>query len=193
MFNWGAFLIYAIIASFTPGPNNIMAMSNANHGGLKRSVPFNFGVMIGFIIILILSAFLCTILTELIPSIELPLKIIGAGYMLYLAWQIYRTSSIVEGEYVSKGFFTGIVMQFVNVKGIIFAITIMQSYILPVYSGQAVTIVGFAMLIGLMALAATTCWSLFGSVFKKVFSEQQRVVSIMMAVLLAYCAISLFY
>ncbi len=30
------FLIYVIVTTFTPGPNNIMAMTNAMHDGFKE-------------------------------------------------------------------------------------------------------------------------------------------------------------
>ena len=33
MFNWFAFLTYAVITAATPGPNNIMSMSNGGGAG----------------------------------------------------------------------------------------------------------------------------------------------------------------
>lgn len=35
MFNWFAFLTYAVITAATPGPNNIMSMSNGGRLGFK--------------------------------------------------------------------------------------------------------------------------------------------------------------
>ncbi len=42
--NFSAFLSYVIITTFTPGPNNIMSMSNASRYGFRKSLPFNVGV-----------------------------------------------------------------------------------------------------------------------------------------------------
>ena len=42
MFNWFAFLTYAVITAATPGPNNIMSMSNGGRLGFKGALPFNF-------------------------------------------------------------------------------------------------------------------------------------------------------
>ncbi|WP_312815044.1 hypothetical protein [Sedimentibacter sp.] len=43
--NLSAFISYAFITSFTPGPNNIMSMTNATKYGFKKSLPFNFDNM----------------------------------------------------------------------------------------------------------------------------------------------------
>lgn len=48
MFNWFAFLTYAVITAATPGPNNIMSMSNGGRLGFKGALPFNFGILAGF-------------------------------------------------------------------------------------------------------------------------------------------------
>ena len=43
MFSWFSFLTYAIVTAVTPGPNNIMSMSNASRKGFHRALPFNLG------------------------------------------------------------------------------------------------------------------------------------------------------
>ena len=46
--NFTAFVSYVLITTFTPGPNNIMSMSNASRYGFKRSIMFNVGVFLAF-------------------------------------------------------------------------------------------------------------------------------------------------
>lgn len=46
--NFAAFISYALITTFTPGPNNIMSMSNASRYGFKKSIMFNVGVFLVF-------------------------------------------------------------------------------------------------------------------------------------------------
>lgn len=43
-----SFLLFVFISSFTPGPNNFLAMTYANQHGLKKSMQFCFGVALGF-------------------------------------------------------------------------------------------------------------------------------------------------
>ena len=82
MSNVTAFLSYVIITTFTPGPNNIMAMSNATRYGFKKSIRFNAGVFFGFLILMVLSSFLSVTLYSLIPSIKPLMTLIGDSSIL---------------------------------------------------------------------------------------------------------------
>lgn len=52
MFAWSTFLTYAFITAITPGPNNIMSWGNGMKQGFVRALPFNFGVLFGFLIVM---------------------------------------------------------------------------------------------------------------------------------------------
>ena len=52
-----SFLLYVFVMSFTPGPNNIMAMLFANQYGFKKTLRFCLGVGAGFFVIMILSSY----------------------------------------------------------------------------------------------------------------------------------------
>ena len=93
MFNWFAFLTYAVITAATPGPNNIMSMSNGGRLGFKGALPFNFGILAGFAAVMLICTAFCSTLTELIPAVKTPMLIAGAAYMLHLAWATYKRAS----------------------------------------------------------------------------------------------------
>ena len=78
MFHWASFLTYAAVTSVTPGPNNIMSMSNANRRGFRGAMPFNFGILSGFFIVMLLCTAFCSLLSTWIPKIKMPLLIAGA-------------------------------------------------------------------------------------------------------------------
>lgn len=88
-----SFLLFVFISSFTPGPNNFLAMTYANQHGLKRSINFCFGVAFGFFILTSLCSFFNVVLLNILPIIEFPLKILGVAYMLYLAIKILTSKS----------------------------------------------------------------------------------------------------
>lgn len=75
MFNFGLFLSYAVIVTFTPGPNNIMSLYNASQNGFKKNVGFSLGVSSGFMVILTLCSFLNYALNQILPTIQ-PLSLI---------------------------------------------------------------------------------------------------------------------
>lgn len=192
MFNWFSFFTYAVVTAVTPGPNNIMSMSNGGRKGFKGALPFNFGIGVGFSIVMLLCTAFCSLLSSLIPKIKTSMLAVGAAYMLYLAWETFRSGSNIEENHSRDGFVSGLLLQFINPKIYIYCIMSMEAYILPYYLGQVIPLVGFALLLALIGFAATLCWSAFGSIFKWLFSRHAKVVNTVMALLLVCCAVSLF-
>ncbi|MFJ6266291.1 LysE family transporter [Lysinibacillus xylanilyticus] len=188
-----SFLVFVIITSFTPGPNNIMAMTFANKHGLTSTLQFCIGVGVGFFTITGLSSLFNVVLTNIMPMIEFPLTILGVGYMLFLALKILTSkenNSDKEEENNRSLFFVGVLLQFVNPKGILFGITVVATYILPYYSSN-ISYFLFSIFLGLVGILSTFSWALFGSVFQKILLQYRRSFNIVMALLLVYSAISI--
>ena len=193
MHQWVSFLTYAVVTAAKPGPNNLMSMSNGSRRGFKGALPFNLGIWVGFSMVMLLCTVGCSLLSTLIPKIRLPMLIVGASYMLYLAWATFRSSDALEDVHRQDGFWSGLFLQFVNPKGYLYAIISMEAYVLPFYSGQIAPLFGFAMLLAFIGFLFTVCWSAFGSTFRWLFSRHAKVVNTVMAALLVYCAVSLFF
>ncbi len=119
--------------------------------------------------------------------------IIGSLYMLWLAWKTFRSSSEIKEDHSRSGFISGLLLQFVNPKIYIYCIVSMEAYILPFYQGKWVELIFFAMLLAFIGFVFTLCWALFASVFKLLFSKYAKVTNTVMALLLVYCAASLFF
>ena len=192
MFNWIQFLTYAVSTTMTPGPNNIMSMSNASRAGLKKSYPFNIGIWCGFSIVMIICALFTSALSALIPKIRTPMLVLGACYMLYLAWKTFRRPTVIEEKSSPMGFLNGFVLEFMNPKIFIYGIVSMEGYILPYYEGNWPALIAFAILLATIGCFFNICWALFGTIFSVLFSKYGKITNTIMALLLVYCAISLF-
>ena len=182
MFHLYDFLIYCFITAYTPGANNLLAMSNAIRLGFRRSLRFLFGIVAGF-----------TTLYSLLPKVKLVMQILGAAYMLYLARKVWKSSADLEtGGGKETGFLSGVVLQFANPKIYIYAITAMSLYILPVYQ-TTLSLAGFAVILSLIGASGCFIWAMFGAAFCKFFSRHAKPVNTVMALLLVYCAVALFH
>ncbi len=193
MINLVPFLSYVFVTTFTPGPNNIMSMTNANRDGFKRTINFNFGVFAGFVVIMLACSYFNLLLFNLIPRIKIFMGIIGSVYMIYLAYKIF-TSKHAEGESHStymNSFLTGFMLQFVNPKVILYGITAISSFIIPYYNTHAALIL-FSLLLAFVGFVSTTCWALFGALFQKFLSKYRKAFNITMSLLLLYSAIAIF-
>ncbi|PEN41608.1 lysine transporter LysE [Bacillus toyonensis] len=187
-----SFLLFIFISSFTPGPNNFLAMTYANQYGLKRSMQFCFGVAFGFFILTSLCSFFNVVLLNILPIIKFPLKVLGVTYMLYLAFKILTSKgSTNPSEKDNKNLFTvGISLQFVNPKGILFGLTVVSTFILPYYNSYSSFLL-FSLFLGVVGLMSTCSWSLFGSIFQKLLIKHNQLFNIIMAVLLVFSAVSI--
>lgn len=193
LFSWVNFLSYAVVTAITPGPNNILSMTHASRVGFRRSFPFHLGVWWGFSLVMLLCTVFCQFLAELIPVIKTPMLIAGALYLLWLAWKTFRSPPLEGSTSDGGGFLSGFVLQFINPKICIYCLVSMEAYILPAYQGQWGALVFFALLLAFIGFLFTLCWALFGSLFQLLFSKYARITNTLMALLLVYCAVSLFF
>lgn len=187
------FLTFSLLAIFTPGPNNIMALCIAGKYGFKRCLPFNLGVTVGFLLLMAACIAFSYVLYDALPGIKPVMSAVGAAYMLYLAWRTIRSSKGGGGPVRdSAGFIPGILLQFVNPKGILFCITVASSYLVP-YARGVLPMAGYMLLLEVFIILSTCMWAAFGAVFQRVIERHNTVFNIVMAALLVYCAVSLFF
>lgn len=190
--NVAAFLTYIIITAITPGPNNIMSMTHASRMGFIKSYPFNLGIFVGTTMVMVLTTLFSSLFFNYIPKAEPVMLFIGAGYLLYLAYKIMTSGKEIRtGKMTEARFIPGVLLQFINPKLYIYSITAMGSYILPHYK-ETGTLLLFAFFLAVVGFSCTVLWALFGSLFRKLFSDQGMLINTIMALLLVYSAISLF-
>jgi threonine/homoserine/homoserine lactone efflux protein len=128
------------------------------------------------------------LLYNAIPKIEPIMRYLGAAYILWLAWALFNEHK-KEGKksLETNSIITGAALQFINVKVIIYSITVMSTFVLPYYK-DIWSIILFIIILAVVGFSSTCVWTLFGSVFEKVFRERKKLVNIVMALLLVYCA-----
>lgn len=192
MFRLFDFLIYCFITAYTPGANNLLSMNYAIRLGFRRSFRFNLGILAGFTIVMTACTVFSTTLYSFLPKVKIVMQLLGGAYMLYLAWKVWKSSSVPEAETGKEaGFLSGMVLQFANPKIYIYAITAMSLYILPVYHSAA-ALTGFTVLLSVIGASGSFVWALFGSAFCRFFSKHTKVINTVMALLLVYCAVAMF-
>jgi threonine/homoserine/homoserine lactone efflux protein len=168
-----------------------MSLSNGLRLGWRRSLPFNCGVWLGVSVITLLCALGADALNSAFPRLQEPLRFLGAAYLLYLAFVLWRSPILAEKNNNPAGFGAGCFLQFINAKFYLYCIVSLQIYILPFYRGATAQLLAFALLLGFIAFFFTLCYSVFGSVFRQAFRTYARVTNTVMALSLVYCATAL--
>lgn len=192
MFNWVPFLTYVLVTTLTPGPNNTLSMLNGNHYGYKGTVKFLLGVSTGFFIIMLLSGYFNLLLANIMPKIQVIMRVVGSVYMLYLAYKIMTSTNKNNGEeeFGLNTFKRGLLLQFVNPKVILYGITLYATFIIP-YFHHNLEIFLLSILFAAIAFLGTTSWALFGALFQSFLSKHHRLFKFSMGALLIYSALSI--
>lgn len=185
-------LSYAVAASFTPGPNNLMALDGARRAGFRRMRPFVCGVAAGCFGIVLLACLLNLALYRWIPGIKLAMGLLGTAYMLWLAWRIVRSTGAPSGsdEIPIRRIYslrTGFWLQFINPKLLMYAVTAVSTFVMP-YSLSMLQMFGVSLLLGAVALASSGSWALFGALFQPWLMRHEKRFNLVMALLLVYSA-----
>ena len=196
---WLSFFIYSVLTALLPGPNNILAINSTMSIGYQRSRPLLWGIYAGFTTVIFLSAVFTEFLAGSLTIVFQYLKYVGAIYLVYLSWTVIKSkpldTSDLDNPDLQKDkkndFWKGFVLQFVNVKIIIYGITAFSSFILPNYQ-TVIAIISFVIFLSCVGSGATFIWAIAGQKLAIFLNKHFKIVNITMAILLLYCAVSLF-
>ena len=181
-----AFVVFATVMFFTPGPNNIMVLSSGLTYGFRRTMPHILGVTFGFAFMVGAVGLGFGTVFIAFPVLQTILKYAGAAYLIYLAAAIAMSGPPKPGE-ASRGpltFWQGAMFQWVNVKGWVAIIGTITAY--AAIAKFPLNIVLQVLIFLLMGTASITTWTLFGSALRPFLTSPRavRVFNIAMALLL---------
>ena len=187
-------IFFSIAAAFTPGPNNIVGSYSGFNFGIKKSLPLIAGVTFGYTFLLIvLAAGLITVF-KTYPLLQIILKILGSGFLIYLAYKIAFKNKL-EQRSVSNpvNFFDTFTFQFINPKGVIIGITSISTFVEAGsnYLFHSFVVIGVS---SCVAITSITSWCLLGKFLRR-FATNKKFIQIfnyVMSFLLIVC-VTMFY
>lgn len=109
---------------FTPGPNVILLTASGARFGFRATLPHVFGVAIGVgVIAALMGLGVGTLMLEM-PGLTMVLKLIAAGWILWMAWALVRAGGLSTGTADERPFtvWQAVLFQWVNPK--IWAVTL---------------------------------------------------------------------
>ena len=192
-------LIYMLVGGITPGPNNLMCLYLGARGGFSGARRFMIGSMGSVFVKMLLCGLLNLALASLIPGIVPYMKWLGAAYMLYLGVHILL-AGIKESKQAaneadepqreaSSTYRDGILLQVLNIKSWIYALSIFSIYVVP-YSAHFSSILLWSAAATLVLIVCSLLWTFFGAAIKRVYAQYRLPCDIVMCASLIYCAVT---
>ncbi|MCK0130734.1 LysE family translocator [Flavobacteriaceae bacterium F08102] len=152
------------LLAITPGPDNIYVLIQSLTNGVKFGLATVYGLMTGCLIHTSLVAFGVSAIIKANDALFFALKIVGATYLLYLAYRVFKSSStiILEGNLEKQKtkfqlFKQGFMMNVLNPKVSIFFLALFPGFL---FSTTLSTVLQFYVLGLLFILISLVIFSL---------------------------------
>ncbi|AXG71566.1 homoserine/homoserine lactone efflux protein [Kordia sp. SMS9] len=130
------FVTATFLLAISPGPDNIYVLMQSIVNGRKYGIATVLGLMIGCIIHTTLVAFGASTILKQNPTLFFIVKLLGALYLVYLAYKVYKSSGAIElgnGAVPKKSVFElfkqGFIMNVLNPKVTLFFLALFPGFL----------------------------------------------------------------
>lgn len=189
--------LFAFATSITPGPNNAMLFASGVNFGIRRTLPHLLGVTLGFTFMMLAVGLGVGFVFEAVPGLYSALRILGAIYLLHLAWRMARSAppaalaadagqqrAAAAARVAPMTFLQATAFQWVNPKAVMMCVTAASAYGSPDRPVLgALTVAGVFFVAGMPCVAL---WAVLGSLMRGLLQDRRRLMAFnwVMAILL---------
>lgn len=158
-----AFTLTSLLLAVAPGPDNLGVLSLGLSRGRRAASGFAFGCAAGCLVHTLLAAVGVSALIAASPTAFTALKLVGAAYLLYLAWQAFRSSGVrlaTAGGDAERRFWPyvgrGLIANAINPKVGLFFLAFLPQFVSPgANAGTQIVLLG-----GIFTLSAMLVFQL---------------------------------
>lgn len=170
---------FAIVSSFTPGPNNLLLMSSAALYGWQRTMPHMIGVLLGFAVLMTIAVSGLGAAVLQWPKLLITVRVLGALWLTWMSWRFIRSAisrpvgaDSANVAPIGRPFrlYEAMLFQWINPKALILAVSSAGAFVSITDSAylRTVIVVGVFFVVGLFSL---TSWTFAGSALNRLLAS----------------------
>jgi len=183
---------FALAASISPGPVNIVALGTGAQYGLAASMRHVTGATFGFALLLLLTGLGLHELLSHWPHLTRIIQWAGVAFLFFMAYKLVIDDGQLGADKTSKGpsLVSGAAMQWLNPKAWLASLAGMGAY---AANGDSILVWKFTAVYFVICYGSIACWAYAGSFLRQYLRDPKRVrlFNRLMALLLAGSAIYL--
>lgn len=183
---------FALAASISPGPVNLVTLGTGAQFGLRPAMRYVTGATVGFTLLLVLLGLGLYELLEFWPFLTSALRLGGVAFILYMAWRLAVDDGALGNAKTGAAptFFHGATMQWLNPKAWLASVAGMGAF---AANGEPSRVWQFTGVYFVVCLGSMACWAYAGTFMRGYLDHPARVrlFNRVMAALLTGCAIYL--
>lgn len=164
------FLLFAFVASITPGPTNILVLANSQHYGVKATLPaLVSGCAAASAIVLISGAGAGELLRQY-PLVRQMMSWAGVLWLTWMSWQLFcapaaNISGQTHHRFTAKA---AALLQVINPKTWMLALAVVSLFA-PASEHALRDVALMALWFLLISVACLLCWAWLGKAVNRVF------------------------
>ncbi|MBF0814751.1 LysE family transporter [Staphylococcus saprophyticus] len=182
-----SFILYTFFMSYTPGPNNLLALDGALRLGIRGTLKFLIGIGLGFLTLSLLCLIFSEFMTIYFTSFIFIVKLIGFVYLLYLAYTVFKHNHKDANLSHTYRLRDGLYLQYMNPKTIVYVLTAIVTYV-TTQDMTTFTSMSYTVTIALIGVSGAIAWAFLGICFKKILLKYNTAYKIFMSLSLVVLA-----
>ncbi len=165
---------FALAASISPGPVNVVALASGARHGFRSSMRHVTGATFGFVALLLLAGFGLHTVTSAWPAFTTLLRWGGIAFLAYMAWALATDKGDLDsgGKSRPPSMWLGAGMQWVNPKAWLAAAAGMGTF---ASAGRMADVWVFAAIYLVVCYASIAAWAAAGSLLREALAQRARV------------------
>ena len=181
---------FALAASISPGPVNIVAFGCGVSHGFLASLRHVSGATIGFTVLFLLTGLGLAELLNSVPAAARLIQYAGVAFLLYLAWKLASDNGELGDAHQRPSFRQGALMQWLNLKAWLASLAGMGAF---ASQGDALLVWRFAAIYFVICYLSIACWAWAGARLQQHLRQpaRMRLFNRLLALLLAGSALYL--
>jgi len=196
-----AFVTASVVLSLVPGPDNLFVMSHSALKGWRIGFYITLGLCTGLVGHTILVAIGVSVIFQTSAIAFNGLKIIGACYLLYLAWLSVQNKELNLGGTDKNNtnrsyYFIGVIMNLTNPKVALFFLVFLPQFVNTSNDNVTIQIFLLGLLFILSALCVFTSIAYLAGFLEDILKKSKKVnksLNLLAALIYITLAINLFF
>jgi leucine efflux protein len=182
------FVVGTVFIVLLPGPNSLYVMTIASRSGVGAGYRGAFGIFVGDLILMLLSASGVASVLQTFPAVFLIFKYAGAAYLVWLGiglvrsgWAGWQSANAVNVPTLpepavdtSNPFRTALVISLMNPKAILFFVSFFIQFVSPEYPHPALSFLILGVIVQILSLAYLSALIVGGARLAEYFRRRQR-------------------
>ncbi|MDP8772414.1 LysE family translocator [Serratia marcescens] len=164
---------FALAASITPGPVNIVALSAGAQFGFSATQRHVFGATLGFTLLLVLLGLGMHQLLTLWPALTRLIQWAGVAFLLFMAYRLaFDDGRLGNGAARAPSCWYGALMQWLNPKAWLASVASLGAF---VGDGDIRLLWQFAGLYFVICYTSVACWAYVGAMLRGLLRQARNV------------------